>query len=463
MSTAVPRPTGIPATTGRHRPPLVVALMCAIGMGCVMFDQTSLVVAAPTIGADLGAGISGLQWLTAIFPLVAASAMPISGLLGERFGARTTLRAGLLVFATGATIAALAPNLAALLAARVVQGVGAALVLPNGPTLLGGNVDLAHRARSVSHWMMASSTGLLLGPLLGGTLAEAYGWRATFAAVVPAALLAVVVTGRLDNTARREAGRLDLAGLATACATLALLSWALIATGRGTAGAGPLLAAYAGTAVLVWVFVRVERRAERPVLDLALFASPRIRAVLLACLGYNAVINGAAFLLSVHLQDTRGLSVTAAGLLLLVANAGMPIAGLLVNVLRPFLSSPTLMGGSLLVLAAAYLAMALGGDLPVGALVVPLVLIGIGCGVLYSLDTSALLDAAQGHQSAPAMASVALMRQIGTVLGIAALASAGQVAVSAGVTEDGELVAFLLSALVLTALGVWLRRRLLAA
>ncbi len=437
---------------GNPRSPVVVALICAMGVGCVMFDQTSLVVAAPTIGADLGAGISGLQWLTAVFPLVAASAMPVSGLLGERWGARTTVQAGLVIFALGGVLAACSPGLEVLLGARFVQGVGAALVLPNAATLLGGNIpDPVVRSRMVGYWMMTSSTGLLAGPLLSGLLAEQWGWRATFAVIVPVALGAVAVVGRLANTPRRATGTLDVAGLVTACSTLALLSWALIATGRGTAPVPLLLAGYAGALALAALFVLVERRAARPLLDLGLFASRRLRLVLLACLAYNAAINGTAFLISVHFQDGRGFGATEAGWLILIANAGMPLAGVLVNALRRFLGPAQLMVLGLLLLTGAYLTLGLGSALPVGALLVPLVLVGVGAGVLYSIDTSTVLDTVSGHQAASAMASLALMRQIGSVLGIATLASAGQVAVTAGAADRGEPTAFVLAGL---ALGV---------
>lgn len=460
MASSAPRTAARPASPG-ERSPVVVALMCAIGVGCVMFDQTSLVVAAPTIGADLGAGLSGLQWLTAMFALVAASAMPVSGMLGERWGARTTLQVGLGIFALGGVAAALSANLEMLLGARIIQGIGAALVLPNGATLLGANLASGKvRSRAVGYWMMTSSTGLLLGPILSGTIAEHYGWRSTFLVVVPVALIAIVVTSRLETTPRRSPGALDLAGLVTACTTLALLSWSLIATGRGSAPVPLIIAGYVGSLVLVRVFLAIERRAERPLLDLELFGSRRLRTVLLACLAYNAAINGTAFLISVHFQDGRGFSSTTTGWLLVIANAGMPLAGLLVNALRPFLTAATLMVLSLLALAVAYLWLGAGSELPILTLVVPLVLIGVGAGVLYSVDTSTVLDSADGHQTAPAMASLALMRQIGSVLGIATLASAGQVAVSVDLAPRGEAPAFVLAAVVLAALGLVLRRQL---
>lgn len=441
--------------------PLTVAAICAIGLACVMFDQTSLVVAVATIGRDLDAGIAGLQWLSAIMPLVAASAMPISGSLAARYGARNTLRAGLLVFACGAAAAACATSLPMLIAARVVQGVGAALILPNGPAALGANIPSGpQRQRAVGYWIVMGSTGLILGPLVGGVLVDKIGWRVTFMALVPMALLAAAVTSRLANTERAPAGRLDVAGLVTSCLALATLSWALIETGRGSAPAAVVAGGYALAAVLIYVFVRIERRAVHPVMDLKVLGSPLMRALLPAVLIYNAIINGSAFVLSIHLQEGRGLSASTTGLLLLIANLGMPLAGPVTSYLRRRVRASTLMLAGIGLLTVVYLLLALGDLLSIPVLLVPLVALGLCAGILYSIDTLTTLDAADGPGSGTALAALALMRQVGSVLGIASLASVGQVIASTDVAERGEQGTFVVSALVLVALLAYLTPRL---
>lgn len=435
------------------RSPITVAAICAIGLACVMFDQTSLVVAIATIGRDLDASIAGLQWLSAVMPLVAASAMPISGSLAARYGARTILQAGLLVFACGAAAAACSTSLPMLIGARVLQGVGAALILPNGPASLGANVPSGpKRQRAVGYWIVMGSTGLIMGPLVGGVLVDEIGWRVTFVALVPLALTAAAASSLLANTPRAAAGRLDVAGLITSCLTLATLSWALIETGRGSAPGLLVAAGYGLAAVLLYVFVRVERRAANPVMDLTVLGSPLMRVLLPAVLIYNAIINGAGFVLSIHLQEGRGLSASTAGLLLLIANIGMPLAGPVTTYLRRFARSSTLMTGALLLLATAYLVLALGDVLSLTVLLVPLVALGLCAGILYSIDTLTALDAADGPDSGTAMAALALMRQVGTVLGIAGLASVGQVVVSTDIAERGEQSTFVVAALVLLAL-----------
>lgn len=439
-------------------------MICALGVACVMFDQTSLVVAAPTIADDFGATLSGLQWLTAMFPLVAASAMPVSGMLGQRWGARTTLRLGLLTLLVGGLAAATAPSLGVLLAARLIQGVGAALILPNAATLLGGNIaDPTQRARSIGHWMTASSTALLVGPLTGGLLAEHLGWRATFLVNLPLALLAFLLVSRLDNTVRSAPARIDVAGLVLACGTLAVLAWSLIASGRQDANWGAIAVGFVSAAVLAMTFAFVERHVRNPVLDLNVFRARSVRLILLACFTYNAAINGTAILISVYFQDDRGYGATTAGLLILIANAGMPLAGLLVAAVRPRLDNLQIMILGLGALALAYLALGIGSGLHPVLLVLPLMSIGLGAGLLYFVDTNTVLSHVSGPEAASAMAALALMRQIGSVLGIAAMASIGQLAVAADLSSTGEPVAFLVSGAVIAAVcagaALQLRRR----
>lgn len=416
-----------------------------------MYDQTSLVVTAPVIARDFGSGLSGLQWLTAMFPLVAASAMPLSGLLGQRLGSRTTVQLGLVVIVAAGVTAALAPTLAVLLVARVIQGIGAALVLPNSATLLGANVsDPARRTRAVGVWMTAGTSSLLVGPLLGGLLAEEVGWRASFVVWIPVALTALVTLRRMRSTPRAPAGNVDLGGLVLACATLGLVAWALIASGRDTApwtwiGAATLAAVAMGAA-----FVAVERRVRRPLLDFDVFRPRRLRLLLLACFTYNAAINGTAILISVHFQDNRGFSATAVGLMIVIANIGMPLAGILVPWLRRRRDNVELMVLSLWALALAYLGLGLGAGWHPALLGVPLALIGLGAGVLYFVDTNTVLDQVSGPETASTMAALALMRQIGSVMGIAALASVGQWSVSGGLGRTAEPAGLVIAGVALT-------------
>lgn len=446
---------------GRARGPLLVTAICAVGLASVMFDQTSLVVAVATIGRDLDAGIAGLQWLSAIMPLMAATAIPVSGTLAARYGARNILRAGLVVFACGAALASLSTSLPALLGARAVQGIGAALILPSGPALLGANVPSgAVRQRAVSYWLVVSSAGLFLGPLVGGVLVAEFGWRITFVVLVPLTLASAATTSLLDDTERAKSGPLDVVGLVLVCLSLGTLSWALIETGRGDTPAPLVGMGYLLAAVLFGLFVLVERRAVNPVLDLSVLGTRTLRVLLPAVLVYNAVINGSAFVVSMYLQEGRKVSAGLAGVFMLIANLGMPLAGPLTTAMRRLVRPGALILGSLAALVAALWLLGLGEVLILPVLVLPLFVFGLAAGVLYSIDTVTVLDTTEGAASATATATLALMRQVGSVVGIAALASTGQLAVTLGVSARGEAPAFLAGGLVLLFLLLRLRPRI---
>lgn len=450
-----------PSAADTPRSPLLIAALCGVGFGCVMFDQTALVLAVATIGRDLDASIAGLQWLTAIMPLMAATVIPVTGAVAARYGSRLTLRIGLLAFSSGAVLASLAPSLPALLGARAVQGVGAAMILPSGPALLGGNIPAGPtRQRAIGYWMTISSTGLFLGPLVSGLLVDRYSWRATFVVLVPLTLLGLAASTMIKNTARAKASSFDLAGLGLICLTLGTLSWALIETGQGSAPRPLVATAYLLAGLLFWFFLRVERRAENPIMNPALLGTPALRVLLPAVLVYNAVINGSAFVISIHLQEGRKLSAGLTGVMLVVSNLGMPLAGPLTTALRRVVRPGALILVSLGAALGSLVLLGLGQELPVPVLFVPLFLYGLAAGVLYSIDTTAILDTTEGPDSATTTATLALLRQTGTVLGIAALASVGQIAVGLGVSARGEQPALLIGGIVLLALIIRLAPRI---
>src|SRR5690606_26673365 len=256
---------------------------------------------------------------------------PISGMLGDLWGARATMQTGFLVFACAALITLFSADVQTLIVARAIQGIAVALMLPNGAALLGHNLgDSEHRATAFGFWLTISSAGLVLGPLAGGAFAQTVGWRYTYAIMVPAALLSAVGLRRLADTPRRWSGSIDVAGLLTASTRPGLRCLALIELGRvGRADAQLEMAAMAaaGAVVAFALFVVVEKRVRQPVIDLGLLRDRQYTAVLGAALVYNLATSGGVFLLSIYLQEQRGVSSVVTGVLLIIANIGMPLAG----------------------------------------------------------------------------------------------------------------------------------------
>lgn len=438
----------------------LTAVLCATGLALATFDQSSFTTALAAIRSDLAIDLSTLQWITSVLPLAAAVALPISGTLGDFWGARATMQAGFLVFSCGALLTLFSTDATTLLIARVIQGIGVALMLPNGAALLGHNLgDGTHRATAFGFWLMISSSGLVLGPLAGGAFAQTVGWRYTYAVMVPAGLLSAVGLRRLVDTPRQRSRSIDVAGLLTASTGLGLLCWALIEVGRiGRADAQLTAAAMAtaGALVAFALFVAVEKRVRHPVLDLALLRNRQYTAVLGAALLYNLATSGGIFLLSIYLQEQRGVGSVVTGVLLIISNLGMPLAGRLAGPLARWRPPLVVMSGSAAGMALTYIALGALAVAPIAALALPLVLVGLTCGVLYSFDTQAVLERVPAERSASALATLALMRQVGGVLGIAVLGSIAQLASHVpGVA--GERVALVTTGVLLIPAALWLR------
>src|SRR4051794_22860725 len=250
MSAAYSRPS----TAFRERDAVVLVGIC-LGFFVILLDATAVNVALGAISSSLGGSIAALQWVVNAYTVVFAGLMLVAGSVAERRGALWTFRAGLGGFAAASAGCALAPSIGLLIAARAVQGIGAAAILPASLALIAQRFPAnPGRARALGVWGGVSGVGLAAGPLAGGALVSAFGWRAVFLVVVPAAAAAaaaVALAGAVDEARPLGAARIDVAGHALATLALALVAAALTQTsidgwtGRSTCvlGASGLVAA----------------------------------------------------------------------------------------------------------------------------------------------------------------------------------------------------------------------------
>jgi MFS family permease len=422
--------------------PRRVAVVTAAGLGLVMLDNTAVSVALPAIRDSFDAQVADLQWTVSAMSLANAAALPLSGALGDRLGARRTMRIGLTGFAVAAAAASLSPSVGLLVAARALQGVAAAMMLPNAAALLGANVPAAERGAAVGAWLATSSLGLVAGPLAAGVLVDSLGWRAVLLLHLPVAVAGVVGARRLVDARSPARAGWDRAGVLTGGLGLLAVSYGLIELGRpGTRLPLAVLALLAGGALLAG-FVAVERRAAAPVLDLALLREPRYAGVLAAALLYNGTVAGGTFLVSLLVQTSRGAGPLAAGVVLLVTTIGMPVGGLLAGRLATRLGLRRLMPVAASCLAGGYaLAAALAGA-PLGLLLAALAVTGLAVGVLFASDTLAVLEVVDPREAPSGLAALSTVRQVGSVVGVASL---GAVAGLAGAPAAGLLAAGLLA------------------
>ena len=306
--------TALPIT--RERPYGLYAI--CFGFFLVLLDTTALNVAAASMEREFGSGLSGLQWVLNAYSIVFASLLLSGGAMGDRFGAKRLYEIGLALFTGASLLCSLAPSVAALVGLRMLQGVGAAVMLPASLGLLSHAFpNLGERARAVSFWASIVSLGFAAGPALGGALTFAFGWRSIFLINVPVGLLALALVRRyVDETPVNDTRRIDWTGQAIAAVVLSALTYALIEAGRVGWGAPRILAGFAVAAAFAMLFLLVERRSASPVLPPHLFANPAFSVCVAASIGIGFGMYGTLFVESVRLQNVHHLSALAAGLMI---------------------------------------------------------------------------------------------------------------------------------------------------
>jgi DHA2 family methylenomycin A resistance protein-like MFS transporter len=365
---------------GSRRALLVV--MCA-GYFLVLLDVTIVNVALPSIGAGLGADVGALQWVVDGYAIALASLMLAGGTVGDLHGHKRIVLVGLAVFGVASLACGAAPSSGLLIGARVLQGIGAALLLPGTLAIISHAFpEPDEQAKAIGIWAGIGGLALPAGPLLGGALIDAFGWRAIFLVNVPIVLVTLPVAVRVvRESAEPQQRRLDLAGTALAAGALAAVTFAFVA-GRGGVGP-PVLAAAAAAVVCLAGFVAVERSREHPMFPLALFRRPDFSAANAAAGAMNLGTLGMLFVLTLYLQTVQHRSALAAGVavlpLFLPLTVLAPLAGRLTARVGPKL--PMAAGLVIAALGVGLLARAHAGS-GYRALLPALLLWGIGMGVL---------------------------------------------------------------------------------
>jgi MFS transporter, DHA2 family, methylenomycin A resistance protein len=251
--------------------PLTLAAM-SLGYGVVQLDVTIVNTALNSMGSALGGGVSELQWVVSTYTIAFASLILTAGALGDRIGAKKVFMAGFAVFTAASLACALAPTSVFLIAARAVQGLGAAILVPNSLALLShAYPDAKERGRAVGTWAAGASLALTAGPLVGGGLIALFGWRSIFLVNLPIGLAGLWLTWRYATDTTRTHHELDLPGQAAAIGMLGLLAGAIIEGGRVGWSNAWVLAGFVAFAILAAFFLIQERRAHQPMLPLSLF------------------------------------------------------------------------------------------------------------------------------------------------------------------------------------------------
>ncbi|MDD7940142.1 DHA2 family efflux MFS transporter permease subunit [Actinomycetospora lutea] len=310
--TQLPVPAAVPLSSPAGRWLVVAA---ALGSGVAFLDGSVVNVALPAIGDDLGGGFSVLQWVLDGYLLTLSALLLLGGALGDRFGRRRVFLLGLVVFTVASVGCGLAPGGAALILARLAQGIGGALLIPGSLALIDSVIRSDDRGRAIGTWAGLSGVAAALGPFLGGWLVDAASWRWVFLINVPIATAAFWVTAHhvpetKDPSAR---GRLDVAGAAAATVGLGGIVYGLIeAPVHGWTAL--TVGATVGGALALTAFPVIELRSANPLMPLAMFRSAQFTGANLVTFTVYTALGGALFLLVLQLQQGLGYSALAAGL-----------------------------------------------------------------------------------------------------------------------------------------------------
>ncbi|MFI1969094.1 MFS transporter [Streptomyces cinnamoneus] len=409
-----------PVLSARRR--WTVLAVCALSMFLVGLDTTIVNVGLPEIGRGLDVGTRGLEWVVDAYTVVLASLLTASGALADRFGRRRVFRCGLVVFGVASLACALAPSLGFLVAARAAQGVGASMLSPVALAIVVNAMpDPRERARAIGVWASVFGLSMAAGPVTGGALIAAFGWRSVFwvnAPVIVAALLLVAVF--VPESHGQRARRLDLPGQALLTLALCVSVGVLIEGPRIGWASPPALTGYAVIGAATAGFARVELRRSEPLMDLGLFRRPLFTTSTLGAVAVFVALNVTLLLNTFYLQHARGWTAFETGTATLPMALGAtlcaPWSGSLVGRLGP--RRPLVLAGGFT--AAGGLCMVtVGQGTSVLLLLLAYLLIGIGFGFANAPITNTAVGGLPPSRAGVAGAITSTARQVGSAVGIA--------------------------------------------
>jgi EmrB/QacA subfamily drug resistance transporter len=408
----------------KSKPVILASLLLAAF--AINLDTTIVNVALPTLVRRLHASDSQLQWVVDAFNLVFAASVLAAGSLSDRFGRKGMLLAGLSVFGLASVAGGLTSSPGQLIAARAVMGLGAAMVFPSTLSLI-TNVFTERRERALAIGMWGAITGvaIALGPIVGGWLLEASGWRSIFFAMAPVAAVAgVLVAGYVPSSRDLRAPRIDGVGFALSTAVVGLLVYTIIEAPNQGWGSARTLGGFALTAVLAAAFAAWELRTDHPMLDLTLFGNPRFTAASASVAISFFALSGFIFLVTQYFQFLKGYGPLSTGVRLLPVASCVAISSILGARLAVRIGAKVVVACGLLLMAAFYVwvttaAVATG----YGTIAAQMVVLGTGMGLTSAPATEAIMGVVPRAKAGVGSAINDATRLLGGTLGVAVIGS----------------------------------------
>jgi EmrB/QacA subfamily drug resistance transporter len=400
-------------------------VITSVALFMVVLDNLVVSTALPVIRTDLDASLEQLEWTVNAYTLTFAVLLLTGAALGDRFGRKRVFTIGLGIFTAASAAAALAPSMEALIAARAIQGIGAAIVTPLTLTILSDAFPKEKRGLALGAWSGIAGLAVASGPLVGGAVVDGISWQWIFWLNVPIGVILLPLALRFLRETHGPAGQLDLRGLALVSAGLLGIVWGLI-HGQGDGWTSPqILGSLVAGAMLTVGFVAWELRAPAPMLPMRFFRNRAFAAANAASLFMYFGMFGSIFLLTQFLQTVQGHSPLGAGLRVLPWTAMpmfvAPIAGALSDRIggRPLMAT----GLALQAIGLAWIAAVSSPTVPYAELVIPFILSGTGMAMFFAPVANVVLSAVRAEEEGQASGTNNAIREVGGVFGVAVLAS----------------------------------------
>jgi EmrB/QacA subfamily drug resistance transporter len=402
-----------------------IAVLASIGAFITSLDVVVVSTALPKLQAQLHAGLSDLEWTLNAYNLAFASLMLTGAALGDRFGKRRLYVTGLGVFVVASAVCALSGNIGTLIAARAVQGAGAALVLPLSLSLISDAFPIEKRGAAIGIWGGITGLGVAAGPVLGGVIIQYFDWQWVFWINVPVGVVTLTLCLLKMTETYGNRPQLDLPGVALAAAGLFALTWAPVRAPAVGWGSGEVLGSLIVGAMLVAVFLMWQRRARYPMVPLEYFRNRAFSTANGVAFFLSFSLIGSLFMIAQMFQTGLGHDPLQTGLRMLVWN-GMPmlIAPIAGGLSDRFGNKPFMLIGLLLQgIGLFWLGLEATPDVGYGSLVLPLILSGVGISMVFPTVANAVVGSVPPIESGLAAGANNTVREAGGVVGVAVLAA----------------------------------------
>ncbi|WP_027088040.1 MFS transporter [Cohnella panacarvi] len=439
--------------TGRSAKTLLLAGI-AIGYFMVLLDMTVVSVALPAIHEDLGGSIRDLQWIVNAFTIAFAGLLLSMGTVADKWGARRTYIAGLIVLFIASAASANVSSLGTLIVLRALLGAGGAAVLPASLTLIAHSFpDPAERARAIGSWAAVTGIAMAAGPVAGGILVDTFGWRSVFLLNVPLAAVSLLLAALYIGEGNRKPQlSVDLAGQITAIAAIAALSYALMEGGNFGWGSPVIMGAFGLAFISASLFVMAESKGKAPLLPLRLFRNSTVSAGMIAGLAINLGFSGILFIMPLFFQQELAQTARSAGLSLLPMMIPMAVnplfTGRLVGKIGPRL--PMTLGFGLGMIGASLL-IGIDESSGYGLTFVGLLLCGFGVSFTLPSLVAAVISSVPKEQAGAASGALNSSRQLGATLGVAIY---GAIVSGGGTFIAGMRVSLIVTAVIMACGGL---------